>query len=147
MKETVFDIQEIQSALMHRYPFLLIDRVTEFENNKSIVVIKNVTFNEPFFTGHFPERPVMPGVLILEAMAQAAAMLAMKSTEGVKEGRAVLLVGADKVKWKRQVIPGDTLEIKITFLKGRNHFWYFDGTAYVDGELAAKASLSAADTD
>lgn len=146
-KEVIFDINEIQKELMHRYPFLLIDKVVEFEDNKSIVAIKNVTANEPFFQGHFPGRPVMPGVLILEAMAQAAAMLAMKSSNGIERGKAILLVGSDGVKWRKQVIPGDTLEIKIEFVKNKALFWYFNGEVYVDGKLAAKAKLSAAATD
>mgnify|MGYP001306868278 CR=1 FL=1 len=146
-KETIFNIQDIQNALIHRYPFLLIDRVVHFEDGKTIKAIKNVTINEPFFQGHFPGRPVMPGVLILEAMAQTAAVLAMKSSKGIPEGKAVLLVGADQVKWKKMVLPGDVLEITISFIKNKAVFWYFSGEVKVNGELVAKANLSAAESD
>ena len=145
--ETLYDIHDIQEAILHRYPFLLIDKVVGFEDSQSITAIKNVTANEPFFQGHFPGRPVMPGVLILEAMAQSAAFLAMKSTKGIKEGQVIFLVGADKFKWKRQVLPGDTLEIKVGFVKNRGFLWYFDGQCFVDGQLVAKGCLSAATTD
>ncbi len=145
--ETIFNITDIQEALLHRYPFLLIDKVVNFVDNESLIAIKNVTINEEFFNGHFPGRPVMPGVLILEAMAQSAAFCAVKSSKGIAKGKAVLLAGADNVKWKRMVLPGDQLEIRVKFCKARKPFWYFDGEAYVDGKLVAKASLLAAETD
>ena len=142
--KTVFDILEIQKCLLHRYPFILIDRVVEFEDAQSITAIKNVTANENYFQGHFPGNPVMPGVLILEAMAQAAAMLSMKSEGFAKPGSGFYLVGADDVKWKRKVTPGDSLVIKVKLEKRRGHFMYFEGEVYIDDKLAAKGKLSAA---
>src|SRR5882724_965675 len=106
---SVMEQAEIQSLLPHRYPFLLVDRVQELDPDRRIVGIKNVSINEPFFQGHFPGRPVMPGVMILEAMAQTAALLAHASVEGVKKGKTVFLIGATDFKWKKQVMPGDTL--------------------------------------
>lgn len=143
--ETIFDINEIQKTLLHRYPFLLIDKVVEFEDSKRLVAIKNVTINEQFFQGHFPGRPVMPGVLVLEAMAQAAAFMAIKSTDGIKPGNAVFLVGADNFKWRRQVLPGDTLKIEVTFIKRKAVFWYIRGEVSVDGVVYANGDLAAAE--
>lgn len=143
--ETVFDIQEIRKTLLHRYPFLLIDKVVEFEDTKRLVAIKNVTINEEFFQGHFPDKPVMPGVLVLEAMAQAAAIMAIKSTGGIKPGNAVFLVGADKFKWRRQVLPGDTLKIEVVFTRRKGPFWYITGTVTVDGNVCATGELAAAE--
>ena len=146
MEET-FNIKEIMDSIMHRYPFLLIDRVIEFEDSKRIVCIKNVSINEPYFPGHFPGMPVMPGALILEALAQAAAMLAMKSTKGIAEGKAVLLVGADNIKWRKIVTPGDTLTLEVNFIKNKSVFWYFDVIAKVGDEVACKGTLSAAESE
>ena len=142
--ETIFDIAEVQKILLHRYPFLLIDKVIEFNSAESrLVAIKNVTINEQFFQGHFPGRPVMPGVLILEAMAQAAAIMAIKAEDGVTPGHAVMLVGADNVKWKRQVLPGDTLRIEVKGLKKRRPLWIIEGNVTVDGKVVASGQISA----
>jgi 3-hydroxyacyl-[acyl-carrier-protein] dehydratase len=143
--KVIFDIREIQSILSHRYPFLLIDRVVEFEPNQRIVAIKNVTFNEPFFPGHFPELPVMPGVLILEAMAQTGAVMAIRSPDGVGPGKHIFLVGANEVRWRKQVTPGDTLRIEMTSYKKKRPFWVMNGRVTVEGKLVAEATISAAE--
>lgn len=146
-EETVFDSVAIQAIIPHRYPFLLLDRVVEFEDNKRIVGIKNVTINEPFFQGHFPGRPVMPGVLIMEAMAQTAAILAIKSAEGVGKGKTVFLVGANDFKWKKMVQPGDTLRIEMLSQRKRRPIWIMSGSVSVNGDLVASGTLSAAEAD
>ncbi|MCB0333961.1 MAG: 3-hydroxyacyl-ACP dehydratase FabZ [Bdellovibrionales bacterium] len=143
-REVIFDVKEIQETLPHRYPFALLDKIIEFEAGRRIVGVKNVTMNEPFFTGHFPSVPVMPGVLILEAMAQAAAFLAMKSgLEG--QGLDLYLVGAQDMKWKRQVVPGDTLLLEIELHKHKGPMWVVNAKAYVDGEVVASGRVSAAE--
>lgn len=143
-REVVFDTKEIQEILPHRYPFLLIDRIVEFESGLRAVGVKNVTMNEPFFVGHFPGNPVMPGVLILESMAQTAAVLALKS--GLEDQNIVLyLAGANKMKWKRPVVPGDTLYIEIVLNKHKGPIWMVDATASVDGELVASGIVTAAE--
>lgn len=143
----VYDNVAIQKILPHRYPFLLVDKVIEFKDNERIVGIKNVTFNEPFFVGHFPGRPVMPGVMILEAMAQVGAILARESNDGVKKEKTVFIVGADDVKWKKMIVPGDTLVIEMVSVKKRRPMWIMDGTITVDGKVAASARISAAEAD
>jgi len=136
------NIHEILRILPHRYPFLLIDRVTELVCGERLVAIKNVTYNEPYFQGHFPVRPVMPGVLIIEAMAQATGVLAMKSApETVKENSLYYFVGIDKARFKRQVIPGDQLHLEVEFHKRKRDIWMFSGTASVEGQLAASADI------
>lgn len=145
-KSVVYDICQIQKILAHRYPFLLIDRVVELVPDQRIVAQKNVTVNEQFFVGHFPEKPVMPGVLILEAMAQAAALLAYSSPDGLEKGRLVYLVGATDVRWKRQVMPGDVMLIEMVSVKKRRPLWIMSGQVTVDGKVAAVATLSAAQT-
>ncbi|NMG03826.1 3-hydroxyacyl-ACP dehydratase FabZ [Azoarcus taiwanensis] len=139
------DINEILSYLPHRYPFLLVDRVIEIEEGKRIVAIKNVTMNEPFFPGHFPGHPVMPGVLIVEAMAQVAALLSFKSM-GVKpdENSVVLFAGIDNVRFKRQVVPGDQLVFEVEILQGKRNVYKYKGVARVDGQLATEAELMCA---
>ena len=133
---------EIQALLPHRYPFLLVDRVKEFEPHKSIVGFKNVTVNEPFFQGHFPGRPVMPGVLIIEAMAQVGGVLVFKS--GGPVGRTVMyLTGIDEAKFRRPVVPGDQLRFEIEVLKKRPPFWKMQGKAYVDNEVVCEAMVTA----
>ena len=138
----MMDIQEILKQLPHRYPFLLVDRVLELERNTSIKAIKNVTFNEPFFTGHFPGRPVMPGVLILEALAQAAGLLAFDAMGQVPdENNIYYFVGIDSARFKRPVVPGDQLVLQITIDRVRGGIWKFNAVASVDGEVAAEAQL------
>ena len=136
------DIQGILKQLPHRYPFLLVDRVQELERNTRIRAIKNVTFNEPFFTGHFPGRPVMPGVLILEALAQAAGLLAFDAMGQVPDENNIYnFVGIDSARFKRPVVPGDQLVLEITIDRVRGGIWKFKGVASVDGEVAAEAEL------
>lgn len=140
----MLDVKEIFKIIPHRYPFLLIDRVSEVEVGERIVGIKNVTFNEVFFQGHFPGRPVMPGVLICEAMAQAGAILAHYSRKEEREsGKVFVLTGLNRVKFKRTVEPGDQLRLELTALKRRESFWKLWGVATVDGKVAAQAEISA----
>jgi beta-hydroxyacyl-ACP dehydratase FabZ len=134
------DIRRILELLPHRYPFLLVDRIVEMEPRKSIVGIKNVTINEPFFQGHFPGNPVMPGVLILEAMGQVAAVLFLVEEEDMKN-RFVYFAGADKVRFRRPVVPGDTLRCEVEVLRVRSKTCQVQARATVDGELAAEATL------
>ena len=144
-EKIVYDTVEIQKILPHRYPFLLIDKIIEFKDNDRIVAIKNATINEPFFGGHFPGMPVMPGVLILEAMAQTAAVLATNSSNGVDRDKTIFLVGADNVRWKKKVLPGDTLRIEMHSLKKRRPMWVMSGSVYVDGKVVATGTISAAE--
>ncbi len=137
----MIDINEITAVLPHRYPFLLIDRIVEIKEGESIKAVKNVTMNEPFFQGHFPGHPVMPGVLIVEAMAQAGCFLALKSTG--ERDTIFYFMGIDKARFRRQVIPGDTLELSLTVTKKRSSVWLFKGEAHVDGNLVASAELMA----
>ena len=139
---STMDIHEVLSLLPHRYPFLLIDRVVEYKENQHLVAFKNVTINEPFFAGHFPKRPVMPGVLIVEAMAQATGLLAMKSRpDQVWERVVYYFVGIDKARFKRIVEPGDQLTIEVQLDKVRQGVWRFNGKAHVDNEIAATADI------
>jgi 3-hydroxyacyl-[acyl-carrier-protein] dehydratase len=139
----MIDIRGIMEKIPHRYPFLLVDRVVEMDEGKTIHALKNVTFNEPFFLGHFPDTPIMPGVLIIEAMAQAGALLALTSTgEGI-ENKLLLFRGIDGAKFRRAVVPGDQLHLYATTVKKRGTYWTFACEAKVDGELAAEAELSA----
>jgi len=136
------DIYEVLKHLPHRYPFLLIDRVLECVPGESVVAIKNVTINEPFFAGHFPQRPVMPGVLIIEAMAQASGMLAYRTDPTLEQpGSLYFFVGMDKVRFKRQVEPGDQLRFEIELQRTKRGMWMFSGKALVDGQLAASGDL------
>jgi len=136
------DIHQIKNYLPHRYPFLLIDRVISYEPFESIVAIKNVTANEPFFQGHFPALPIMPGVMIIEAMAQAAALLGCVSDpEVTKDGNLYYLVGIDKVRFKKPVEPGDQLTLSVDFLKERKKIWKFNTTATVGERFIASAEL------
>jgi 3-hydroxyacyl-[acyl-carrier-protein] dehydratase len=137
----MIDIDEIRKLLPHRYPFLLVDRIVEIELSKRIVGIKNVTFNEPFFTGHFPEKPIMPGVLILEAMAQAGGVLAFKSFPGM-EG-SVFFTGIDDARFRKPVIPGDQLRLVVEVVRHRREIWVFDGKAFVDDDIVAEARIMA----
>lgn len=143
---TCLDIARIRALLPHRYPFLLIDRVTAIENGKRIVALKNVTINEPFFNGHFPSEPVMPGVLIIEALAQTAAVLAYESviaTDPNKQ-RIVYLAGIDGARFKKMVVPGDQLILTVEVDRIMRNIGKFKCRATVDGKLAAEATLIAA---
>jgi 3-hydroxyacyl-[acyl-carrier-protein] dehydratase len=135
------DIQQIMGYLPHRYPFLLIDRIVEFDPSKRVVALKNVTMNEPFFQGHFPGYPIMPGVLVVEAMAQAGAIIMMEAIPNHEEKLAVFS-GIDKVKFRRQVGPGDQLRIEVNVLSFRTRAGRMEGKAYVDGKLACEATLT-----
>ena len=136
------NIQDVKNYLPHRYPFLLIDRVLELEIGKSIVALKNVTFNEPQFTGHFPDQPIMPGVMIVEAMAQATGILAFKSEVGKPiDGQIYMLVGIDKVRFKRIVEPGDQLLIEVEVMTVKRGIWKFKCKASVDGNIVTSAEL------
>ena len=134
------DILEIMNLLPHRYPFLLVDKISEFEEAKSIICIKNVSFNEPFFNGHFPGYPVMPGVLILEALAQASGLLVFKTPSLCPPNESLyLFVGIDKARFKRPVVPGDQMELKVEMTKSKRGFAVFNAIATVDNEVAASA--------
>jgi beta-hydroxyacyl-ACP dehydratase FabZ len=135
-------IDEIMQRLPHRYPFLLIDRIIEFEKEKSIKALKNVTFNEPQFAGHFPKHPVMPGVLLIEAMAQAGGMLAFQSVEDDRE-YLVYFTGIDGVRFRKPVRPGDQVIFELTCLRRRGMMWKLRGQAFVDGVLVCEGILMA----
>ena len=137
----MFSIQEIMELLPHRYPFLLVDRIVEWDPGKRIVGIKNVTINEPFFQGHFPGHPIMPGVLIIEAVAPAGGILALKAMGGEK--RIAYFAGIDNCKFRRPVVPGDQLRLEVTVLARRGPVWKMHGEALVDGSVAAKADVTA----
>ncbi len=137
-------IEKIIKDLPHRYPFLLVDKVKILEPFKSAIGFKNVTFNEPHFTGHFPDRPIMPGVLIIEAMAQSAAVMIMNSAEEKNnEDKLVYFMGIDNAKFRKPVIPGDVLELHITTVQGRSSVWKMTGVAMVAGQKVAEADFSA----
>jgi 3-hydroxyacyl-[acyl-carrier-protein] dehydratase len=138
-----FDIQEILEFLPHRYPFLLIDRITEFEPTKRLVAIKNVTINEPFFQGHFPGYPIMPGVLVVEAMAQAGGIIMMHEMED-RHSKLVVFTGIERAKFRRPVTPGDQLRIEVNVLSFRTRAGKIQGRATVDGKLACEATLMCA---
>ena len=136
------NINQIKDMLPHRYPFLLIDKVLDFEAKKSLTAIKNVTVSEPFFQGHFPEKPIMPGVLIVEAMAQASAILGMLSIKDAPEkGALYYLVGVDNARFRRAVEPGDQLIIEVEFVTVRRNIWKFSACANVDKKMVASADL------
>ena len=134
-------IQEIMDFLPHRYPFLLIDRIVEFERGKRVVAIKNVTMNEPFFQGHFPGHPLMPGVLIVEAMAQAGAVLMLSEMED-RHSKLAVFTGIDGAKFRRSVTPGDQIRIEVDVVSFRPRFGKMAGKATVDGKLACEATLT-----
>ncbi len=136
------DINQILQHLPHRYPFLLIDRVLSIDPGKQIVALKNVSMNEPFFPGHYPHHPVMPGVLIIEAMAQAAAILSFTGAGGKPDDNTVYyFVGIDGARFKRPVVPGDQLILKVTPLRNMRGLWKFSAVAEVDGQVAAEAEI------
>ena len=140
---TEVDLAAIQRILPHRYPFLLVDKVRDIVPMESCVGIKNVTSNEPHFEGHFPQEPVMPGVLIIEAMAQAAAVLVGTSLDLAGKGMGTYFMSIDKCRFRRKVVPGDVLELHMTTLRGGGKVWKFEGRAMVDGEVAAEAEIMA----
>jgi 3-hydroxyacyl-[acyl-carrier-protein] dehydratase len=139
----MIEIREIMTILPHGYPFLLVDRIVEIELEKRIVGIKNVTYNEPFFPGHFAGRPIMPGVLIVEAMAQTAGVLAFKSMPGHDLKKPVYFLGMDNVRFRKPVTPGDQLRMELDVTRHRQSIWGFKAKAYVDGKLVAEADLLA----
>jgi len=138
----IADINEIKKLIPHRPPFLLVDRIVEINNGESIVGLKNVTMNEPHFAGHFPSQPIMPGVLIVEAMAQTAALLVMKSTNDESE-KLVYFMGIENAKFRKPVVPGDALYLHIKIIQNRGNVWKFEGIAKVDGKKVAEAIFSA----
>ena len=140
---TEADLGLIKRILPHRYPFLLVDKVRDIVPMESCVGIKNVTSNEPHFEGHFPQEPVMPGVLIIEAMAQAAAVLVGTSLDLAGKGMGTYFMSIDKCRFRRKVVPGDVLELHVKTLRGGGKVWKFEGRAIVDGELAAEAEIMA----
>ena len=138
----MLDINEIKKIIPHRYPFLLVDKIIECDDDSNIVGIKSVTMNEPFFQGHFPDYPVMPGVLIVEAMAQVACILAMRVLK--KEGHSsVFFTGIDGVKFRKPVVPGDVLRLELTKTKQRGELFRFDGKALVEEQVVTQGSLQA----
>jgi 3-hydroxyacyl-[acyl-carrier-protein] dehydratase len=136
-------IREILAALPHRYPFLLVDRIIDIRGDEHGIGIKNVTANEPQFVGHFPNNPVMPGVLVLEGLAQTAGTLCIRSLPNPGKPSLVYLLTIDKAKFRKPVVPGDRLEYHVTRIKRRRNMWWFRGEAKVDGELVAEAELGA----
>ena len=139
---TVLDIRAILEHLPHRYPMLLVDRVLELEKGKRIVAVKNVSINEPFFTGHFPYLPVMPGVLQVEALAQAAGILSFQTMGRVSDASSVYyFVGIDSARFKRPVVPGDQLRLEVEILRISRSIWKYAGRTTVDGQLCAEAEL------
>ena len=142
--EKTYDIQAIMDFLPHRYPFILVDRVLDLIPGEKITALKNVTINEPFFQGHFPSYPIMPGVLIVEAMAQAAGVLALESMPAEKRGGPVFFMGLDKVKFRKPVVPGDQLVFEIQIIKFRSKVVKASGKAFVKDDVVAEAELMAA---
>ncbi len=141
--EEVLDISGIMKAIPHRYPFLLIDRVVEIARDESAVGIKNVSMNEPFFAGHFPNHPVMPGVLIIESMAQTSAVLVVQTLGEDASGRVVYFMSIDSAKFRRPVVPGDQMRVRVVKQRRRGPVWRFEGTATVNGTVVAQAVFSA----
>lgn len=138
----MIDVREIQEILPHRYPFLLVDRIVELEVGRRIIGTKNVTINEPFFQGHFPGYPIMPGVMIIEAMAQVGGLLAFKSSK-MGPNQLVFFLGIDKAKFRKPVYPGDQLKLVLEVLQERAPFWRMKGLAYVGEDLVCEAELKA----
>ncbi|MCI0471105.1 MAG: 3-hydroxyacyl-ACP dehydratase FabZ, partial [Candidatus Aminicenantes bacterium] len=138
--DKLFDIEEIKKIIPHRYPFLLVDRITEINGMESVKGYKNITFNEPIFQGHFPQRAVFPGVLIIEAMAQLGAVLILRLFP--EEQRMAYFTGIERAKFKRVVIPGDKLDLELKVLRHRELYVVMEGKAFVDGQVAAQATMS-----
>lgn len=142
----LLDIEDIRNYLPHRYPFLLVDRVVELHLGESIVAYKNLSINEPYFDGHFPDKPVFPGVLLVEAMAQAAGILGFKTMDKTPaDGSIYYFVGADKLRFKRPCVPGDQVMLRASIVGEKRGIWRFDVSSDVDGELCASASILCAD--
>ena len=137
-------LNEIKTLIPHRYPMLLVDKVVDHEPRKYLHAIKNVTINEPIFTGHFPDAAIFPGVLILEALAQATGILGFKSTDGREENEMYLFASIDKARFKQPVLPGDTMHLHVEFIKERRGMWKFYGEAKVDGKVVCSADLMCA---
>ncbi|HFD91824.1 MAG TPA: 3-hydroxyacyl-ACP dehydratase FabZ [Gammaproteobacteria bacterium] len=143
--ESAIDINKILTLLPHRYPFLMVDRVIEYTAGESLTALKNVSFNEPYFTGHFPVRPVMPGVLILEALAQATGILAFISTESTPDDETLYyFVGIDNARFRRPVEPGDQLILDVSVTRNMRNVWRFESEARVDGQVVATAEIMCA---
>ena len=142
-KKNSIDAKEILNLIPHRYPYLLVDRIEEIIVNQSCTGIKNVTINEPFFPGHFPGHPIMPGVLIIESMAQTASALVVYGYDGDIEGLSVYLMKVDKAKFRKPVLPGDQLRMEIIKERNKGEVWQFFGKAFVDDKLVAEASITA----
>ena len=142
-QDTSMNINEILDHLPHRYPFVLVDKVLSYEIGKKIEAVKNVTINEPFFPGHFPGHPIMPGVLIIESMAQTASALVVYGYDGDIEGLSVYLMKVDKAKFRKPVLPGDQLRMEIIKERNKGEVWQFFGKAFVDDKLVAEASITA----
>jgi len=140
----MIDVREIMKIMPHRYPFLLVDRIESLKEGEEIVGIKNVTINEPFFAGHFPGNPIMPGVLIIEAMAQVGGVLAFHSSPKEWAGSLVYFMGIDKVRFRKPVVPGDQLRLKLTTIRQKQRVFKMRGEAYVEDTLVAEAELMAA---
>jgi len=138
------NVQEIMALLPHRYPFLLIDKVIDYTPGVSLTAVKNVTINEPIFTGHFPGMPIFPGVLILEALAQATGILGFKTATERAENELYLFAAIDEARFKKPVVPGDTMILEVKFLKERRNIWKFYGEAIVDGQVVCSAELMCA---
>lgn len=139
----IIDIQQIQGLIPHRYPFLLVDRITELVEGEKATGLKNVSFNEPHFQGHFPQYPIMPGVLIVEAMAQTSGALVVKTLGDKAAGKIVFFMSIDSAKFRKPVVPGDALYIHVDIIKGRGAIWKFKGVAKVDGNIHAEAVFTA----
>jgi 3-hydroxyacyl-[acyl-carrier-protein] dehydratase len=139
----VINIERIMEMIPHRYPFLMIDRVESVVKNESAIGVKNVSVNESFFQGHFPARPVMPGVLLIEAMAQTAAVLVVETLGPESEGKLVYFMTVDEARFRKPVVPGDTVKVHVTKLQNRRNVWKFRGEAIVDGRLCAEAVFAA----
>jgi 3-hydroxyacyl-[acyl-carrier-protein] dehydratase len=137
------DIRKLLTLLPHRYPFLLVDRIVEINGDDSAVGIKNVTANEPHFTGHFPEQPVMPGVLVIEAMAQTAGAICVLNVMGNAKPKVVYFMTIDECRFRKPVIPGDQIRLHMTKLRNRRNMWWYKGEAKVDGVIVAEATVSA----
>lgn len=137
------DIQRIMQMIPHRYPMLLVDKIIDIVPGESCTGIKNVTINEPFFPGHFPTRPVMPGVMVIESMAQTSAALVMDGLGDIADGKLVYFMSIEEARFRRPIVPGDQIQIKVQKVQNRRNVWKFKGEAIVDGQLCAEATYTA----